>query len=301
MIDSSLQADRKYGDPPAYQDHFYRSSDDRLTLYARIYESDGPPLLLMHGLTRNSADFEGLAAHLAGRYRLIIADQRGRGRSDYDPEPEYYTPATYANDMMTLINGLQINSLGLIGTSMGGLMAMMMAAAQPQRFDSLILNDVGPVVEQEGLDRIQSYVGALAPFESWQQAADHCRKVHGDVMVGYGDQDWLGFARRTCEQLPGGSIKFAYDPSISAGLSGNEQTAVPPDLWPIWDQLTAIPTLIIHGGLSDIIARATIAEMQKRHSGPISAVEIAYRGHAPMLDEPAALAAIDPFLQDIGR
>lgn len=301
MAKSSQQADRKQGDSPVYQDHFYRSGDDRLTLYARIYEGDGPPLLLMHGLTRNSADFEGLAAQLAGKYRLIIADQRGRGRSDYDPEPENYTPATYVDDMMALIDGLELDNPGLIGTSMGGLMAMMMAASEPTRFSSLVLNDIGPVVEQKGLDRIQSYVGALEPFDSWQQAADHCRKVHGDVMVGYDDQDWLGFARRTCQELSDGRIKFAYDPAISEGLSGSEQTVVPPDLWPVWDQLTTIPTLVIHGALSDIISPATIAEMRHRHSGAISAVEIADRGHAPMLDEPVALSAIDKFLQGRDR
>jgi len=301
MAKNSPQADREQGDPPVYQDHFYRSGDDRLTLYARIYESDGPPLLLMHGLTRNSADFEGLAADLAGKYRLIIADQRGRGRSDYDPEPENYTPATYVEDMMALISGLQLDRLGLIGTSMGGLMAMMMAASDPTRFSGLILNDIGPVVEQKGLDRIQSYVGALEPFDSWQQAADHCRKVHGDVMAGYSERDWLDFARRTCQKLSDGRIKFAYDPAISEGLSGSEQTVVPPDLWPVWDQLATIPTLVIHGALSDIISSATIAEMQRRHSGAISAVEVADRGHAPMLDEPAALSAIDHFLSGAGR
>lgn len=301
MTNKTPQADREKNDPPVYQDHFYRSGDDRLTLYARIYESDGPPLLLMHGLTRNSADFESLAAHLAGKYKLIIADQRGRGRSDYDPQPENYTPAVYVDDMIALIDGLQFSNLGLIGTSMGGLMAMIMAAAEPQHFNSLILNDIGPVVEQDGLDRIQSYVGELAPFESWQQAASHCRAVHGDAMLDYNEQQWLGFAQRTCQQLPDGQIKFAYDPAISEGLSGSQQTAVPPDLWPMWDGLDSIPTLIIHGALSDIISPATIAEMQRRHSGPINSVEIADRGHAPMLDEPAALSAIDSFLQDTSR
>ncbi len=301
MADDLLQVDDKKSDPPAYQDHFYRSGDDRLTLYARLYESDGPPLLLMHGLTRNSADFEGLVTHLAENYRLIIPDQRGRGRSDYDPDPLRYEPATYVVDMLALMDSLHLDQVGLIGTSMGGLMAMIMAAMEPERFDSLILNDIGPVVEQEGLDRIQSYVGALPPFENWQQAADHCRNVHGEVMIGFDDEDWLGFARRTCQLLPNGRIRFAYDPAISIGLSGNQQTAVPPDLWPIWDQLSALPILIIHGALTDIISPATVTEMKDRHSGPISAIEIPDRGHAPLLDEPAALSAIASFLKSVGR
>jgi pimeloyl-ACP methyl ester carboxylesterase len=248
-----------------YADHFYRSADDRLTLYARIYDAEGPPLLLMHGLTRNSADFEALAGHLAGKYQLIVPDQRGRGRSDHDPDPDNYTPAIYVADMFALIDGLQLGNMGMIGTSMGGLMAMMMAAIAPERFDSLILNDIGPEVNVAGLDRIQSYVGERAPFDSWQQAADHCRSVHGDSFAGYDAQNWLTFARHTCVELPDGKIGFAYDPAIAAGLSGSEKSVIPPDLWTIWDQLSALPTLVIRGELSDILSPSTIAEMKRRH------------------------------------
>lgn len=284
-----------------YADHFFRSADDRLDLYARIYDAEGPPLLLMHGLTRNSADFKGLAAHLAGKYRLIIPDQRGRGRSDYDPEPENYTPEVYVADMAALISGLQLDRVGLIGTSMGGLMSIMMAASAPEDFSGIILNDIGPVVEQAGLDRIQSYAGSHEPFDDWQDAADNARKVHADAMAGYSAQDWMGFARRTCRELPDGRVKLDYDPAISQGLSGSDQTVVPPDLWPLWESFSALPALIIYGALSDIISADTIAEMQRRHSGPISAVEIANRGHAPMLDEPEALSAIDAFLKKSTR
>ncbi|MEH6789931.1 alpha/beta fold hydrolase [Parasphingorhabdus sp.] len=281
-----------------YADHFYRSADDRLNLYARIYDGDGPPLLLMHGLTRNSGDFEGLAEHLAGRHKLIVPDQRGRGRSDHDPDSQNYTPAVYVADMFALIDGLDLGRLGLIGTSMGGLMAMMMAAKAPARFDSLILNDIGPAVEAAGLDRIQSYVGASGPFDSWQQAAAHCRDVHGEFFSNYTAQDWLAFARQLCKEHPDGTISFAYDPSISDGLSGSEQTVVPADLWPVWDQLSALPVLVIRGAMSDILSPATVADMQRRHRGPFRAVDIPHRGHTPMLDEPDALAAIDRFLAD---
>jgi len=282
-----------------YADHVYRSADDRLDLYARIYDADGPPLLLMHGLTRNSGDFEALARHLAGKYKLIVPDQRGRGRSEYDPDPQNYTPAVYVDDMFALIDGLKLGNMGMIGTSMGGLMAIMMAAMTPARFGSLILNDIGPAVEATGLARIQSYVGRPAEFDSWQQAADHCQAVQGDLMIGYGAQDWLTFARHTCEETPDGKIRFAYDPAISEGLSGSEQTVIPPDLWPIWDTLSALPTLVIRGALSDILSPATVAEMKRRHPDHFSAVDIENRGHTPMLDEPDALAAIDRFYADL--
>lgn len=284
-----------------YAEHGYRSADDRLDLHARIYDGEGPPLLLMHGLTRNAADFEALAGHLTGKYKLIVPDQRGRGRSDHDPEPQNYTPTVYVADMFALIDGLGLGNMGLIGTSMGGLMAMMMAAMQPERFDSLILNDIGPAVEAGGLARIKSYIGSPPPFDSWQQAADHCRSVHGDSFPGYTAQDWLVFARHVCEERPDGSIGMAYDPAISEGLSGSEQTVVPPDLWAIWDQLSALPTLVIRGALSDILSAATVAEMKARHSGKFVAVDIPSRGHTPMLDEPEALAAIDRFYADLGR
>jgi len=282
-----------------YADHVFRSADDRLDLYARIYDADGPPLLLMHGLTRNSADFEALAGHLAGKYKLIVPDQRGRGRSDYDPDPQNYTPAVYVADMFALIDGLGLARMGLVGTSMGGLMAMMMAAMQPERFESLILNDIGPAVEAAGLARIQSYVGTLAPFDSWQQAADHCRSVHGEFFTDYGAQDWLAFARHVCKEQSDGTICFAYDPGISDGLSGSEQTVVPPDLWAIWDQLSALPTLVIRGALSDILSPATVAEMRQRHPTDFRAVDIGGRGHTPMLDEPEALTAIDRFYAEL--
>ena len=235
-----------------YADHVYRSADDRLDLYARIYDAEGPPLLLMHGLTRNSADFEALASHLAGKYKLIVPDQRGRGRSDHDPDPQNYTPAIYVDDMFALVDGLQLGTVGMIGTSMGGLMAMMMA-------------------------------------------------VHGDIMIGYDAQDWLAFARHVCKETADGKICFAYDPAISEGLSGSDQTVVPPDLWAIWDQLSAIPTLVIRGALSDILSPATVVEMQSRHPDQFSAVEIAGRGHTPMLDEADALAAIDQFYANMGK
>src|SRR5690606_32270041 len=129
-------------EPVAFRPHRYRSACGRLDLYARVYDGDGPALLLMHGLTRNSGDFEPLARHLAGRYALIVPDQRGRGLSAYDEDAANYRPDIYSADMFALLDDLGIARASLIGTSMGGLMAMMMAAAQPQRVCAMVLNDV---------------------------------------------------------------------------------------------------------------------------------------------------------------
>jgi pimeloyl-ACP methyl ester carboxylesterase len=280
----------------SYRDRRYRSADGRLTLFARDYPGDGAPLLLMHGLSRNSADFEPLAAHLAGSYRLIVADQRGRGRSDHDPEPANYRPDIYAADMWALLDSLEIERAGLIGTSMGGLMAMIMGATRADRVPAIVLNDVGPEIMTEGLDRIRSYVGGGSVLRDWDEAADRCAAINGQAFPDFGRADWLAFARRTCTERPEGGIVFAYDPAISSSVQGAEPATVPPDLWPLWDMLSDIPILLIRGGLSDLLSGDTAAEMGRRHRGPFTRIDIPNRGHAPLLDEPPAVAAIREFL-----
>jgi len=284
--------------PAPFHPHRYRSACGRLELYARVYEGEGPALLLMHGLTRNSADFEPLAAHLAGRYRLVVPDQRGRGISAYDPDPDNYRPDVYAADMFALLDDLGIASAGLIGTSMGGLMAMIMAATQPARVPAMVLNDVGPRIEAAGLARIQGYVGPSGDAADWAEAAARCAAINGAAFPDFAEADWLAFARRTCAATPEGRLRLAYDPAIAASVKGDSPATVPPDLWPLWDMLAALPVLVIRGALSDLLSAETVAEMGDRHAGPFAAVSVPKRGHAPMLDEPAALAAITRFLEE---
>ena len=194
-----------------YRAHRYASACGRLELFARDYAgpaaSEAPALLLMHGLTRNSADFEPLAAHLAGslggRYRLIVPDQRGRGRSASDPEPANYRPDVYAQDMFALLDHLRIEVAGLIGTSMGGLMAMVMAAMQPERVRAAVLNDIGPELAPEGLQRIARYVGPSEPFAGWDEAAARCASINAEAFPGFAQEQWLAFARRTCPRGAG--------------------------------------------------------------------------------------------------
>ena len=279
-----------------YRVHCYRSACGRLDLSTRLYGEAGPPLLLMHGLTRNAADFEPLAAHLAGTYRLIVPDQRGRGRSEWDPDPAQYRPDVYAADMLALLDGLGLASVGVIGTSMGGLIAMVMAALRKPAIRCLVLNDVGPVIDPAGLARIQGYVGPSAPFASWDEAVARCRINNGEAFPDLGAADWLAFARRTCIEQADGRVAFAYDPQIAQGVAGNDPATVPPDLWPLWSLLDDTPVLVVRGALSDLLSPTTVAEMGQRHSGVFAQTEVPRVGHAPILDEPAALGPIRDFL-----
>jgi pimeloyl-ACP methyl ester carboxylesterase len=284
-----------------YRVHRYRSACGRLELAARDYPAAGdsaPVLLMMHGLTRNSADFEPLAGRLAGRYRMIVPDQRGRGLSAWDPDPARYRPDVYAQDMLALLDGLGIGRAGLIGTSMGGLMALMINALRPELASAVVLNDIGPAIEAEGLARIQGYVGSGLPMASWDEAAARCRAINAAAFPDFGGADWMAFAKRTCAPNADGTVSFAYDPAISQGVSGEDATVVPPDLWPLWDLLSDKPVQVIRGEISDLLSRATVAEMASRHAGPYVSIEVPRVGHAPVLDEPAALAAIEAFCRE---
>lgn len=282
-----------------FEDHHFTSADGRLKLYARIYPGGEPTIVLMHGLTRNSADFEALADHLAGPNRLIVPDQRGRGRSQYDDDPARYTPAVYVDDMRALLHELGTDRVVLIGTSMGGLMAMLMGAAMSDRVAGIVLNDVGPEVDARGLERIRTYVGQMPEAADWNDAAKQVERVNGDAFPDYTAADWAAFARRTMQSAPDGRPMPAYDPEIARGVSAADLTAVPPDLWPLWEALSPLPILIIRGGLSDILSVDTLDRMAQMHPG-LRTVTLPNRGHAPMLDEPKAVEAIDAFLADIG-
>lgn len=284
-----------------YLVHRYRSSCGELELAARMYDGKGPPLLLMHGLTRNSADFEPLIDHLAGRYQLIVPDQRGRGLSQWDSDLTRYRPDVYCADMFALLDGLTIPSVTAIGTSMGGLMAMVMNVMRPQILNAVVLNDVGPVLDPVGLARIQGYVGSSEPMLTWQDAAERCHAINAEAFPDFEMADWLAFARRTCQEQADGTITFAYDPAISNSIGGDQPATVPPDLWPLWEALSDKPALVLRGALSDLLARQTVEEMARRHKGPFDCVEVPRVGHAPILDEAEALGAIQRFLTQYAR
>jgi pimeloyl-ACP methyl ester carboxylesterase len=273
----------------------YRSADG-LELYARDYRAagaDAPAVLCLHGLTRNSADFEPLAAHLAGSWRVVCADQRGRGGSAYDPRPDNYQPATYVQDMFALLDHLGLAQVVVIGTSMGGLMGMMMAAMAPARVRALVLNDIGPEVDPAGLARIKSYVGKSAPVGSWEEAVAQTRALNEREFPDFSPARWETFARALYRERDGVPV-LAYDPAIAAPLATGESAAVPPDLWPLFECL-AQPVLVLRGAHSDILSPACADAMVQRGQR-CRLVVVPRRGHAPTLEEAPALAAIDGFL-----
>lgn len=283
------------GEP--YRDgHFVVS--DGLRLHYRDYPgpADKPPLLCLPGLTRNARDFAAFAELYSPRYRVLVLEFRGRGRSDYDPQPERYHPLTYADDTVQLLDHLGIERAIFVGTSLGGLVTMTVAVTAPDRIAAAILNDVGPELSQAGLDRIQSYVGRDLRFASWDEAAAAIAVAQETAFPQYGREDWLKMARRNCRERDS-VIAFDYDMVIGDAF----KTAGPApkaDLWPLFAALAQKPLLVVRGALSDLLSDEAIEKM--REVAPNArVVEVPNVGHAPMLDEPAAVAAIDAFLESL--
>ena len=279
-----------------YRDVWHQS-DDGLKLYARDYGSAAAPLTLlcMHGLSRNSADFGDLATALQGEYRIVAVDQRGRGRSAWDADSANYTPARYVADMSALIERLALERLVLVGTSMGGIMAMMMAAAQPGLFRGVVLNDIGPVVSGQGLARIMGTVGKAPPVRTWDEAIDQAKALNGLAFPHYRREDWARWVRRTYAEDAAGEPRLLYDPAIAEPMRASGSNAAPPDAWPLFEALRDLPVLALRGALSDILDEACFAEMQRLHPQltPVTVPEV---GHAPMLDEPGVVDHIRAFL-----
>jgi pimeloyl-ACP methyl ester carboxylesterase len=275
----------------------FRSSDG-LTLSYREYGGPPgaslPPALCLPGLTRNARDFEALASELAATRRVLSPDLRGRGRSAYDPNPASYQPGTYVRDVLELLDHAQAPRVAAIGTSLGGLLTMLLAGARPALLAAAVLNDIGPVIDPAGLARIRSYVGKGGPLRSWEDATAACRAMQGAAFPDFTDADWLAFAKRTCIE-ENGAVRFDYDPRIAEPFAGAGATPAAADPWALFTPLARIPTLVVRGALSDILSAETLAEMQRRKPD-LAAVTIASRGHAPTLDEPRARAAIRNFL-----
>lgn len=289
-----------------YEDRFWESVDG-LKLHYRDYpgRSDRPPLLCLHGLTRNARDFERLAERYAGDWRVIVPEMRGRGESDYAKDTSTYLPPVYVGDVLKLLADEGIGRFVSIATSMGGLMTMMMALVKPEMIAGALLNDIGPVVETGGIDHIRSYLGQQRSYPTWMHAARALQEVQHQAHPDFTIDDWLVMAKRSMFLGQNGRISFDYDMGIaepfnSAGAIANESETgtQAPDLWPAFLALSGRPLLLVRGGLSTLLKEETALEMQRRVP-ELDLVTVPRSGHAPTLDEPEVLEALDRMLAKV--
>jgi pimeloyl-ACP methyl ester carboxylesterase len=280
-----------------------RWTSDELSLYARDYAGAGGaarlPVIAIHGLTRNSADFGTIAPLIAATGRRVLAlDVRGRGRSDRATDPMTYQPPVYAKDVLALMDQAGVGRAVFLGTSMGGLITMALTAAAPDRVAAAILNDIGPEVAPEGLARIASYAGQTVEIRNWDDAADYARRTNGAALPHYGPDDWMAFARRVFREGPDGAPVLDYDPDITVPMRAAGKDALVPDLWPAFRHLAqGRKLMLVRGATSDLLS-PDIAGRMREAAPHMKFVEVPGVGHAPMLDEPAARDAILGFLAD---
>jgi pimeloyl-ACP methyl ester carboxylesterase len=260
------------------------------TRLAHRDDGRGKVLLALAGLTRDGRDFDYLARHLPD-VRLIRLDSRGRGGSDR-ADPETYTVAQEARDALALLDHLRIGRAAVIGSSRGGLLGMSMVALAPERVAGLCFNDVGPVLQRDGLMRIGTYMGVKPAVATLAEAADRMAAANSGFQ-NVPPLRWEEEAVRHYVQTPDG-LALPYDPALRIGFD-RAMAAPLPELWPLFDACAGIPLALIRGANSDVLARATADAMQARRPDLIRA-ELPGRGHVPFLDEPEALAAIRRWL-----
>ncbi len=282
----------------SWSDGYWQSSDG-LRLHYRDYagEASRPPILCIPGLTRNARDFEGVADRVAGDWRLICVELRGRGDSAYARDPMTYQPLNYLQDLELLIAGLTLERFILFGTSLGGLMTMLLSMQGTGRIAAALLNDIGPALETRGLDHIRGYVGKPQNWPTWLHAARFLREAQRDRYPDWDFDQWLVFAKRLCKLTPGGRVVFDYDLRIAEPFRapGGESGF---DLWSAFAGLGGIPSLVLRGELSDLLSEETVARMVDENPA-MEAVTVPRVGHAPTLDEPEAGQAIDRLLERV--
>jgi pimeloyl-ACP methyl ester carboxylesterase len=277
----------------------YWWSNDGLRLHYRDYPGPAsrPPIICIAGLTRNARDFEGVAERLAGQWRLICVDLRGRGESAYAKDPMSYVPLTYLQDLEALIRELALDRFILFGTSLGGILTMLLASADSSRIAGALINDIGPTIDDKGLERIRGYVGKSQSWPTWLHAARYFREMQGDVYPKWQIEDWLVFAKRLCRLSPAGRIVFDYDMKISEPFKlPGPVTGF--DLWSAFAGFKDIPSLLVRGARSDLLSAATMERMLAE-APKMKGVVVPDVGHAPTLDEPESVAAIDDLLKRV--
>jgi pimeloyl-ACP methyl ester carboxylesterase len=281
---------------PTYRPR-YLTARDGLSLFYRDYDAGSRanrvPALCLSGLTRNSADFDRLARRLMPSRRVVALDYRGRGLSERAPDASTYDPTVYLDDIRQLMAAAGLHRAVVLGTSLGGLLAMALGVAAPTTVAAVILNDVGPVIEADGLSELRKILSRNEPQPDWPSAIAHLRNVLPDLSL-TSDGDWLEFAKATYREDSDGLLRFDWDPRIIQALD-TKHSAIP-DLWPIFNSLKRVPTLAIRGGRSRVFQAETLDAMRARHPG-LETLTLEQVGHAPSLDEPETRKAIDDFLR----
>jgi pimeloyl-ACP methyl ester carboxylesterase len=281
---------------PAHTDRFLWTSDN-VRLHYRDFTGGAPgrpALLCLPGLTRNARDFESFAQRFAPRFRVVTPSFRGRGESGYAPDPLTYVPLTYLQDMGRLLDDAGLDRVVLVGTSLGGLVSLLLDVTQHSRIAGLVLNDVGPAMGEAGLARVRGQVGKGGNWPSWLAAARDIARRQAEIYPGWKLEQWLAHAKRLCRVSRAGPIVWDYDPEIAAPFAlpnGDQQL----DLWLALESFRNRPVLSIRGDRSDILSGETQAAMAARLPD-LQAVTVPRVGHAPTLEEPEAVAALEAFL-----
>ncbi len=287
---------------PAHEGYRERrfSAQDGLSLYYRDYGNPSAsrvPLLCLPGLTRNSRDFAGIAERLADRRRVLCPDYRGRGRSAYDPDWQNYRPEVLLRDVQALLFATGLHQVVVLGTSLGGLLAMGLAVLAPTMVRGVILNDVGPVVEAGGSARILDLISTDRPQPDWPEAIAACKTMFPKLSL-RDDAQWQRFAESTYRRGEDGQLHFDWDLALARPFRQNVDAER--DLWPLFRALRHIPCLAIRGGESDVLSSPTLARMAEEKPD-LTCVIVPGVGHAPSLDEPEVEKAVDEFFTRVER
>jgi pimeloyl-ACP methyl ester carboxylesterase len=283
-------------------DIFYRSHDD-LLLYAKAYgheDAPGRPVICLPGLTRNGRDFEDLAialsTHPVHPRRVYCLDYRGRGRSEWDKDWQNYSAYVELQDVAAFLTLKGINKAAFIGTSRGGIIAMLLAAMRPSAIACLVLNDIGPVIETAGLARIMGYAGKIPVPRDWDEAKRIVRDMNKRQFTAVDEVGWDVLTHQLFNE-DDGRPAAAYDPNIGKALSDVDISKPVPEMWEYFDALASVPMMVLRGEHSDILSAATVQEMQKRHPG-LASVLIRNEGHAPLLLDKFSQRLVADFLSE---